>query len=56
MVKCDNYIQPDENFYTCAWSFDSETYESLLLIAGFKGIIRVIGTSTVNCKAVSLYN
>ena len=30
------------------------TYESLLIVAGFKGIIRIIGTSTVNCRAVSL--
>ena len=53
MLCSDSVVQPDENFYTCTWSYDSETYESLLVIAGFKGIIRVIGTSTVNCKAVS---
>lgn len=41
----------EENFYTCAWSYDSETRESLLAIAGLKGIIRVIGTSRVACAA-----
>ena len=45
--------QPEENFYTCAWSYDTETGESLLIIAGFKGIIRVIETSHVTCRAVS---
>ena len=47
-------MQPDENFYTCAWSYDSDTFESLLIVAGSKGVIRVVGTSTVSCKAVSL--
>ena len=32
------------------------THESLLIVAGSKGIIRVIGTSTVNCRAVSHYS
>ena len=45
--------QPEENFYTCAWSYDTETGESLLVVAGFKGIIRVIETSHVTCRAVS---
>lgn len=50
------YLQPEENFYTCAWSYDSVTHESLLIVAGSKGIIRVIGTSNVNCRAVSPMN
>ena len=45
--------QTEENFYTCAWSYDTETGESLLAVAGFKGIIRVIETSHVTCRAVS---
>ena len=35
--------QPDEVLYTCAWTYDQETGESLLAIAGLKGIIRIIG-------------
>jgi len=53
IVRSCDCLQPDESYYTCAWSYDSETCESLLVVAGLKGIIRVLGTSTVNCKAVS---
>jgi polycomb protein EED len=31
-----------EIFYTCCWTNDSETNEPLLIVAGFKGIIRSI--------------
>ena len=48
--------QSDENFYTCAWSYDTGTGEGLLAIGGMKGIIRVIGTSTASCKTVSIVN
>ena len=44
------FTQPEENFYTCAWTYDTETGESLLAIAGFKGIIRIIGYVLVVCS------
>lgn len=32
----------DENFFTCAWSYDGVTGLSLLAVAGSRGVIRVI--------------
>ena len=37
------FQQPEETFYTCAWTYDIETGESLLAIAGAKGLIRIVG-------------
>uniref|UniRef100_A0A673LPQ5 Polycomb protein eed-like n=1 Tax=Sinocyclocheilus rhinocerous TaxID=307959 RepID=A0A673LPQ5_9TELE len=39
----------DENFYTCAWTFDSSTSHPLLAVAGSRGIIRVINHITMQC-------
>lgn len=36
------FLQAEENFYTCVWSFE-ESGEMLLAVGGVKGIIRVIG-------------
>lgn len=41
---------PEEMFYTCAWTYDAETGESLLAIAGAKGLIRIVGTSSATCR------
>jgi polycomb protein EED len=51
LLQAYSDADPDEVFYTCAWTFDQETGESLLAIAGLKGIIRIIGSSTITCRA-----
>lgn len=38
-----SFSQSEENFYTCVWSYDKATKESLLAVAGAKGVIRVLG-------------
>uniref|UniRef100_A0AAY4EYG4 Embryonic ectoderm development n=1 Tax=Denticeps clupeoides TaxID=299321 RepID=A0AAY4EYG4_9TELE len=39
----------DENFYTCAWTFDTSTSHPLLAVAGSRGIIRIINHITMQC-------
>lgn len=39
---------PEENFYCCTWTYDS-SMDPLLLVAGNKGIIRVISTANNDC-------
>lgn len=44
--------QADENFYTCAWTYDTNTSHPLLAVAGSRGIIRVINHITMQCIKV----
>lgn len=46
--------QADENFYTCAWTYDTNTSHPLLAVAGSRGIIRVINHITMQCIKVRL--
>ncbi len=45
----------DENFYTCAWTYDTNTSHPLLAVAGSRGIIRVINHITMQCIKVKMY-
>ncbi|MEQ2175903.1 hypothetical protein GOODEAATRI_022514 [Goodea atripinnis] len=42
----------NENFYTCAWTYDTNTSHPLLAVAGSRGIIRVINHITMQCIKV----
>lgn len=50
MVTGHARMQTSEEFFTCRWTLDEETQESLLLVAGKLGVMRVINCHT--CQAV----
>ena len=43
----------DENFFTCAWSYEQESGLSLVAVAGSRGIIRIISPCSRRSVKVS---
>lgn len=46
MLQCYADPNPNEEYYTCCWSYDSNTTMPILAVAGKNKIIRIINPTT----------
>ncbi|XP_066283888.1 polycomb protein eed-B-like isoform X1 [Branchiostoma lanceolatum] len=44
---CDANME--ENFYTCAWTYDEVTRQPMIAVAGLRGVIRIISPVSMQC-------
>jgi hypothetical protein len=51
----DFEFKQDENYYCGAWTYDDETQQPLICVAGLRGIVRVISPIAQQCIKVKFF-
>ncbi|XP_018018947.1 polycomb protein EED [Hyalella azteca] len=49
LLQCYADPDPEENFYSVAWSYDTETGHPLLAAGGARGVVRLFSIATMTC-------
>jgi polycomb protein EED len=49
LVQCYADPDPEENFYSCAWSYDPDTRRPVLAAGGARGIVRLFSPASMAC-------